>query len=121
MNEPAKDGARVAASSGPDLLFDEPSAGIRRLTFNRPETLNALTHAMLGEILDFLEGLRFDLACRVVIVTGSGRGFCSGHDREDTTSPPRFNRKLAGIRARTRSLRTWYRWLYPSCGAYRKR
>jgi enoyl-CoA hydratase len=66
------------------LLIDEPLSGVRRFTLNRPESLNALTFAMLDDLIVELEKLRFDLNVRAVVLTGAGRGFCAGHDRNDS-------------------------------------
>jgi enoyl-CoA hydratase len=63
-----------------DISQDSPAPGVCRLTLNRPDKLNAFTYPMYGEFLDVLERLRFDAEVRVVILTGAGRGFCSGHD-----------------------------------------
>lgn len=54
--------------------------GIATLTLNRPEVLNALTLAMYAELRDLFAALEHDDAVRVVILTGAGRGFCSGGD-----------------------------------------
>ena len=66
---------------------DMPVPGICRLTFNRPESLNALTFAMYEELIAKLEAIRFDPDVRVVILTGAGRGFCAGHDLRASGSP----------------------------------
>lgn len=49
------------------------------LTLNRPHVLNALTPELLGELRDALEDAADD-AVRAVLLTGQGRGFCSGAD-----------------------------------------
>jgi len=54
--------------------------GIARLTFDRPKVLNALTFEAYAQLRDLLESLRYDEAVRVLILTGEGRGFCSGGD-----------------------------------------
>jgi enoyl-CoA hydratase len=63
-----------------DILIDDPVPGVRRITLNRPERLNAFTFDMYGEYQDALRALKHDSSVRVVILTGAGKGFCSGHD-----------------------------------------
>lgn len=62
------------------LLFDHPEEGVERITFNRPDRLNAFTAPMYEGLLEALERIRFDPSIRVVILTGAGRGFCSGNE-----------------------------------------
>ena len=70
------------------ILIDTPEEGVRRLTLNRPDTLNAFSWEMYEALLDAFAAIRSDTAVRVVILTGAGRGFCSGHDlRNAGTSP----------------------------------
>ena len=56
--------------------------GIVTLTMNRPETLNAMNEAMMGEIERILIELEADTAVRVVVLTGAGRAFSSGGDQK---------------------------------------
>ena len=53
---------------------------IATITLNRPETLNAFTQAMIDEWVDAIEAAKNDSKVRVMVVTGAGRGFCSGMD-----------------------------------------
>lgn len=62
-----------------DFMFDV-SDGVATLMFNRPEVLNALTFEVYAQFRDLLEELRYDERVRVVILTGAGKGFCSGGD-----------------------------------------
>ncbi|HET6970637.1 MAG TPA: enoyl-CoA hydratase-related protein [Phenylobacterium sp.] len=62
------------------ILVDEPSPGVKRITLNRPEALNAFTFDMYEALIAALESLRHDPDTRVIILTGAGRGFCAGHD-----------------------------------------
>jgi enoyl-CoA hydratase/carnithine racemase len=58
----------------------EVADGVCTLTLNRPDKLNALTSAMLQQLLEALDRADADDAVRAVIVTGSGRAFCAGAD-----------------------------------------
>ena len=52
----------------------------RKLTLNRPDKLNAVTTEMLTEWLAALDDARADPACRALLLTGEGRGFCAGQE-----------------------------------------
>lgn len=54
--------------------------GVATLTFNRPDVLNALTLGIYAQLRDLLEELRYDDAVKVLLLTGAGKGFCSGGD-----------------------------------------
>lgn len=58
----------------------EVADGIATVTFDRPEALNALTLEIYAQFRDLLETLRYDDAVKVLVLTGAGRGFCSGGD-----------------------------------------
>ncbi len=51
-----------------------------QLTLSRPDNLNALTAGLVAELHDHLRLLAADTACRAVVLTGAGRGFCAGLD-----------------------------------------
>jgi enoyl-CoA hydratase/carnithine racemase len=55
-------------------------AGVATLTFNRPEKLNALTFEVYADLRDLLTELPQHQDIRVLVITGTGRGFCSGGD-----------------------------------------
>lgn len=63
-----------------EVLLRKFDAGILTLTLNRPEQLNALTWPLMGQLLAALREAAADPAVRVVVLTGAGRGFCSGGD-----------------------------------------
>lgn len=65
------------------LIFEEPRPGLSRLILNRPEVLNAMNMEMVEELYDLFGVLRASRGVRVVILTGAGRGFCSGADLRD--------------------------------------
>ncbi|AUH35090.1 enoyl-CoA hydratase-related protein [Paracoccus tegillarcae] len=58
--------------------------GIATIILNRPDLMNALNTRMRAEITQALTGLGDDVRC--VVLTGSGRAFCSGQDLTDTNS-----------------------------------
>jgi 2-(1,2-epoxy-1,2-dihydrophenyl)acetyl-CoA isomerase len=58
-------------------------AGVLWLAFNRPDKLNALNIAMTVELIDALRAAEHDPDVRVIVISGIGRGFCSGQDLED--------------------------------------
>ena len=65
----------------PDLvLVDEPAAGIRRLTLNRPQKRNALNHPLRAALMDALVEADEDDDVRVMIVRGAGPCFSAGYD-----------------------------------------
>ena len=63
----------------PDVLFEIRNQ-IAHLTLNRPEKLNAFNRSMAMELQDQLLACDEDDSVRVVLLTGSGRAFCSGQD-----------------------------------------
>jgi enoyl-CoA hydratase/carnithine racemase len=65
-----------------DVLVEFHPEGVALVTLNRPERLNAVTIASGRELLRTLRDLDADPAVRVVVLTGAGRGFCSGADTE---------------------------------------
>ena len=57
--------------------------GVRTITLNRPAAFNSFDLAMKGALLEALAGAADDPAVRAVVITGRGRGFCSGGDQDD--------------------------------------
>src|SRR6266568_1962160 len=54
--------------------------GVATVTFDRPEKLNALTFDVYADLRDLLGELPHREDVRVLVITGTGRGFCSGGD-----------------------------------------
>lgn len=63
-----------------EQVIYEKSDGIATITLNRPERMNAFTPKMLGEWYSALQDANVDPDVRAVILTGAGRGFCTGAD-----------------------------------------
>lgn len=77
----------------PHLERTRPRPDVALITLNRPEKLNALNHGLVEELHATLDDIRADDDCRVVVLTGAGRGFCSGLDLTDP-SPDRAGNGL---------------------------
>jgi len=65
----------------PSVLYEEHDA-VARIELNRPERLNAMTAPMAGELVEALRSAG-EPHVRAVLLTGAGRGFCSGTDLRD--------------------------------------
>jgi len=79
----------------------DPATGVATLTLNRPERLNALTFEVYAELRDVFKALDTEPGVRAIVLTGAGRGFCSGGDVEDIIGAL-FARDAAGRREFTR-------------------
>jgi len=66
----------------------ETMSGIARITLNRPDRLNSFTSEMHAEVRDALSAVKADATLRVLLLTGSGRGFCVGQDLSDRAVAP---------------------------------
>lgn len=62
------------------VLVDEPSPHVRRLTLNRPDKRNALSHALRTELFAALRAADADPSIRVVVIRGAGSCFSAGYD-----------------------------------------
>lgn len=62
--------------------------GVGRLTLNRPERLNSFNVDMHAEVRGVLQQVHSDPSCRVLVLTGAGRGFCAGQDLGDRSVAP---------------------------------
>jgi 2-(1,2-epoxy-1,2-dihydrophenyl)acetyl-CoA isomerase len=69
----------------PPILV-ERRTGYRVVTLNRPQRLNAFNEAMHGALREALSEAENDPACRALLLTGAGRGFCTGQDLADRLS-----------------------------------
>jgi 2-(1,2-epoxy-1,2-dihydrophenyl)acetyl-CoA isomerase len=66
-----------------NIIF-EVTAGIARLTLNRPDKLNSFTGEMHAELRVALDGIQNDKSVRVLVLTGAGRAFSAGQDLADS-------------------------------------
>src|SRR5437867_6603313 len=83
------------------LYRHDPHTGVATITLNRPDRLNALTFDVYRELRDTFRALDTEPGVRAVILTGTGRAFCSGGDVEDIIGAL-FSRDAAGLLEFTR-------------------
>ena len=67
----------------PTTLLYTVEDGIATITLNRPERLNAISVPMLDALSEALVAADQDRTVRVIVLTGAGKGFCSGLDLKD--------------------------------------
>ena len=70
------------------VIVDQVAPGVTRITLNRPEKLNAMTAELVEELHQALGAVAVDEECRVIVLTGAGRGFCAGLDLGGYGNPP---------------------------------
>jgi 2-(1,2-epoxy-1,2-dihydrophenyl)acetyl-CoA isomerase len=63
-----------------DVIREQTDEGIVVLTFNRPQTMNALNDTIAAAIMAVARESKRDDSIRCIVLTGNGRGFCSGAD-----------------------------------------
>lgn len=66
-----------------EAVLVERQGGITRVTLNRPDKLNAFNRALGEGLAAAMADAAADPACRVVVLTGAGRGFCAGQELSD--------------------------------------
>ena len=83
------------------LYTVDPATAVATITLNRPERLNALTFEVYTELRDAFRALDTEPGIRAVIITGTGRAFCTGGDVENIIGAL-FPRDAAGLLEFTR-------------------
>lgn len=66
-----------------DLVLREDRGGVSYLTLNRPKAYNALSLGCMQALINELNGVADDKSIKVVVLAGSGKGFCAGHDLKE--------------------------------------
>ncbi len=101
----------------PHLELTYPRPDIAVVTLNRPEKLNALSHELVETLHATIDEIGANDDCRAVVLTGAGRGFCSGLDLTDPNpsvaggglefprSGMRWQERIADLTARIHRLR----------------
>ncbi|MFZ0834650.1 MAG: enoyl-CoA hydratase/isomerase family protein [Mycobacterium sp.] len=65
------------------VIVDSPNPGVAVVRLDRPERLNAINGAMQADLMQAFTSLATDTSVSAVVLTGAGRGFCSGIDVRD--------------------------------------
>lgn len=69
------------------VVIEYPRAEVAVLRLNRPDCLNAMSWKLVSELHSALDEINANNRCRVVVLTGAGKGFCSGMDLLDQGNP----------------------------------
>ncbi len=88
--------AEIAESRAAPLLQVAVADYVATLTLNRPQQFNALSLALMTELLEAIRAAGDDDAVRVIVLAGAGKAFCAGHDLKEMreTSDIRASRAL---------------------------
>jgi enoyl-CoA hydratase len=81
------------------VRVDDPSPGVRVITLDRPHRLNAMSGELISDLHRVIDEAAAEEECRVVVITGAGRGFCAGLDLKD---PPSRRRGTANVSPQAR-------------------
>jgi 2-(1,2-epoxy-1,2-dihydrophenyl)acetyl-CoA isomerase len=82
--------------SGEPTVLTRREGAVAVITLNRPDRLNSFTVEMHAALAEALEAAATDAACRAVVLTGAGRGFCAGQDLADRAVAPGASRPDLG-------------------------
>lgn len=69
------------------VLSELGAGGIRTITLNRPDRLNAMNRRLIGDVATAFDDANADPRTRVIIFTGAGTAFCAGDDRHEHVHP----------------------------------
>jgi enoyl-CoA hydratase/carnithine racemase len=71
----------------PTVLSTLAPDGVRRISLNRPDRLNAMNRALVDDVARAFDDANADPATRAIVFTGEGRAFCAGDDRKEHRHP----------------------------------
>jgi enoyl-CoA hydratase/carnithine racemase len=78
----------MLTTQDPLLLVNKDARGVVTLTLNRPQAFNSLSEAMLEALQRELDAIARDESARVLVIAGSGKAFCAGHDLKEMRAQP---------------------------------
>ena len=76
------------ATDASPVVIETLAGGVMTLTLNRPERMNAFNAAVHEALAAAFTRAETDDGCRVVMITGSGKGFCAGQDLSERGVSP---------------------------------
>ena len=77
-----------AEAASQPVLLETLDEGVLTLTLNRPERMNAFNVALHEALADAVRRAAANKGCRVVLLTGAGKGFCAGQDLSERAIAP---------------------------------
>jgi len=80
--------ANLAENTDEPMVLRRQDGAVATLTMNRPKAYNALSVAHMDELQVELDAIDKDPSIAVLILEGSGRGFCAGHDLKELQANP---------------------------------
>jgi enoyl-CoA hydratase/carnithine racemase len=86
----------VEESAPQPVLLRSDAEGVVGLTLNRPAAYNALSRELLAALQAELDRIKEDPSVRIVVITGTGKAFCAGHDMKEMAAE-REREKLHGL------------------------
>jgi len=89
--------AADVAQSSPPVLLESLEGGVLTLILNRPARLNAFNVALHEKLAEALRRAAANDDCRVLLLTGAGKGFCAGQDLTDRVVAPDGARPDLGL------------------------
>lgn len=98
-------------------LLEAQEGRVTVLTLNRPESLNALNPALMRRLLETISRVAEDDKVGCLVLTGAGRGFCSGGDLRDMNKAA--DERVAGAPSAKATLESRVRWLRRSADVSR--
>lgn len=81
------------------ILLIEDRDGVRVMTLNRPDSINSIDMALYQQLIAAMKAADQDDAVRAIVLTGAGRGFCSGADTREFQNLTPENEGLVAERA----------------------
>ena len=80
--------ANDEATDNEAILLRQDRDAVATLTLNRPDKYNALSTELMDLIQQELDKLAGDSSVRAIVIAGSGKAFCAGHDLREMSDDP---------------------------------